>query len=264
MSERQTNRRGRRADPNSELRMARVAERVARGTGTGEACVLEGVPPASYYRWRAAARKQRSEPTEELSQADARQAIVDAGRHLFLTRGFHVGMSEVAASAGVARQTIYNLFGSKQALLWEVLQRVYSRLVLTQEEPGGDSSLREVLEAFGRRYLAMAIDREAVGLNRLTISQQGKDPVVGRMVFDLANQTRDQGLRDRLAAALARLRERRELIDIEPLAAAAAFQSAIMGAPRLRELGGATQSETQLAAHLATVVAIFEAGLAPA
>ncbi|NGO12233.1 TetR/AcrR family transcriptional regulator [Streptomyces sp. HC44] len=62
--------------------------------------------------------KQRpSGPRAELK----RQAIVRAARELFLREGFGVGMDAIAAAAGVSKVTVYNHFGSKEALFSAVI-----------------------------------------------------------------------------------------------------------------------------------------------
>ncbi|MGW3626145.1 TetR/AcrR family transcriptional regulator [Streptomyces sp. NPDC000880] len=50
-----------------------------------------------------------------------RQAIVRAARELFLREGFGVGMDVIAAEAGVSKVTVYNHFGSKEALFTVVI-----------------------------------------------------------------------------------------------------------------------------------------------
>ncbi|MER5307102.1 TetR/AcrR family transcriptional regulator [Streptomyces sp. NPDC002773] len=53
--------------------------------------------------------------------ARKRQAIVRAARALFLREGFGVGMDAIAAEAGVSKVTVYNHFGSKEALFTAVV-----------------------------------------------------------------------------------------------------------------------------------------------
>ncbi|WP_406452021.1 TetR/AcrR family transcriptional regulator [Streptomyces sp. NBC_00876] len=50
-----------------------------------------------------------------------RQAIVKAAREAFLRDGFGVGMDVIAAEAGVSKVTVYNHFGSKEALFTAVV-----------------------------------------------------------------------------------------------------------------------------------------------
>ncbi|MEU2116503.1 TetR/AcrR family transcriptional regulator [Streptomyces sp. NPDC016459] len=53
--------------------------------------------------------------------ARKRQAVMRAARDLFLREGFGVGMDAIAAEAGVSKVTVYNHFGSKEALFTAVV-----------------------------------------------------------------------------------------------------------------------------------------------
>ncbi|MET7756623.1 TetR/AcrR family transcriptional regulator [Streptomyces sp. NPDC005389] len=68
--------------------------------------------------------------------ARKRQAIVRAARDLFLREGFGVGMDAIAAEAGVSKVTVYNHFGSKEALFTAVVAGGL-------DEPLGDSGRSE-------------------------------------------------------------------------------------------------------------------------
>ncbi|MFJ3306966.1 TetR/AcrR family transcriptional regulator [Streptomyces sp. NPDC086549] len=51
-----------------------------------------------------------------------RRAIVGAARELFLRDGFDVSVDAIAAAAGVSKVTVYNHFGSKEALFIGVVK----------------------------------------------------------------------------------------------------------------------------------------------
>jgi AcrR family transcriptional regulator len=56
--------------------------------------------------------------------SDAGERILDAAYELFCTRGVNiVGIDEIIATSGVARQTLYRRFRSKQDLVLAVLER---------------------------------------------------------------------------------------------------------------------------------------------
>ncbi len=56
--------------------------------------------------------------------SDAGERILDSAYDLFCTRGVHiVGIDEIIAKSGVARQTLYRRFRSKQTLVLAVLER---------------------------------------------------------------------------------------------------------------------------------------------
>ncbi|MBP2583567.1 AcrR family transcriptional regulator [Streptomyces sp. PvR006] len=75
--------------------------------------------------------------------ARKRQAIVRAARDLFLREGFGVGMDAIAAEAGVSKVTVYNHFGSKEALFTAVVAGGL-------DEPLGDDGQSEQSTQGGR------------------------------------------------------------------------------------------------------------------
>ncbi|MFE6972125.1 TetR/AcrR family transcriptional regulator [Streptomyces sp. NPDC057682] len=64
--------------------------------------------------------ENRPRPTGPRAEAK-RAAIVKAARAAFLRDGFGVGMDTIAADAGVSKVTVYNHFGSKEALFTAVI-----------------------------------------------------------------------------------------------------------------------------------------------
>ncbi|KAA2262953.1 TetR/AcrR family transcriptional regulator [Solihabitans fulvus] len=64
-------------------------------------------------------------PFSERARASLREELLDAAAELLAAHGFHgLRMGEVAAAAGVSRQTVYNEFGNKESLVQAItLQR---------------------------------------------------------------------------------------------------------------------------------------------
>lgn len=59
-----------------------------------------------------------------------REALLDCAQDLFAREGFHAtGIEKILSEAGVAKMTLYNNFGSKDALIAEVLDRASLGLV---------------------------------------------------------------------------------------------------------------------------------------
>jgi len=57
-------------------------------------------------------------------QSDTKDRILESAYQLFYERGFtRISMDAVAARAGVTKRTLYNRFGSKDALFGEMLKR---------------------------------------------------------------------------------------------------------------------------------------------
>jgi AcrR family transcriptional regulator len=82
-----------------------------------------------------------------------RERLLDAAAELFLERGYHgVGLDELGQAAGVSRQTVYNLFGSKAGLLTAMTAHVEERaglvemLATVRSQPNGLSMLRAFLD----------------------------------------------------------------------------------------------------------------------
>ena len=69
-------------------------------------------------------RRYRSTLREERAQ-DTRRRICDSARDLFTSQGFtDATIAEIAALAGVSPQTIYSVFGSKAAIVGEMLSQL--------------------------------------------------------------------------------------------------------------------------------------------
>ncbi|MFF0451159.1 TetR/AcrR family transcriptional regulator [Streptomyces sp. NPDC004609] len=113
-----------------------------------------------------------------------RRAIVAAARTLFLRDGFGVGMDAIAAEAGVSKVTVYNHFGSKEALFTAVVAHAL-------DEPVGDDSavalarlpdaedLRSALIETARAWVhAVRNDREVAALRTLVAAEQHRFPAL--------------------------------------------------------------------------------------
>lgn len=69
-------------------------------------------------------RRSYRSPVRQEAARHTRQAIVKAARDLFLANGYgSASLNDIAAAAGVARPTVFAAFGSKPAILREVLDQ---------------------------------------------------------------------------------------------------------------------------------------------
>ncbi|MFG3437435.1 TetR/AcrR family transcriptional regulator [Nonomuraea sp. NPDC047897] len=97
------------------------------------------------------ARRRYQSPLREESARRTRQMVVAAARELFATRGYvATSLADVAAAAGVARPTVFAAFGSKPALLRQVVDEALAgddEPVAVAERPW----FRPVLEAGTQR-----------------------------------------------------------------------------------------------------------------
>lgn len=104
-------------------------------------------------------------PYPEASRTLLRRTIVDAVDQLARTRGWAAAsMSDVAAAAGVSRQTVYNEFGSRQALVEAYVRREVEALigeVETEVRSRADDARGAVQAAFAL-FLKLASDEPLV------------------------------------------------------------------------------------------------------
>lgn len=147
-----------------------------------------GTSPAAVHR-SAASRPYRSVLRAEQARA-TRRRVREAAEHLFLERGYvATSMDDVAAGAGVSRQTVFSAFGTKSKLLKEVVD---VRLA------GDDEPVAVLDRPAGRRMLAASDPAEAirlhaalvvgtmartVGLWRVIVAAADSDPEIEALRF---------------------------------------------------------------------------------
>lgn len=160
-----------------------------------------------------------------------REAILDAGVKVFMAEGYAASMDRVAAEAGVAKQTLYSHFGSKEGLFHALFDR-YKQQTLRVFDTEGD--LAAELAAFGEDLLRRIFDPEILGVQRLMIAQAAAFPDLARIFYAAG----PGHVRATLAAFL---RNRMEAGALRPDDAAAAAEDLIgllQGGRRQRHLFG--------------------------
>ena len=75
-------------------------------------------------------------PTD--SESSARQRLLEAAAQVFMAEGYRASLDRITAHAGVARQTLYNHFHSKEALFDEVIRSTMREVLVTLEADAGD------------------------------------------------------------------------------------------------------------------------------
>jgi len=156
-------------------------------------------------------RTRRKETTEAAESATTR-AILDAAQRLFLKAGFDgVNLEQVGRAAGVSRQTVYNQFGSKEAVFHDVVKRHWDAVRSETASAFAAmemlaSSPAECLRQFARALLRFVEETDQVAFTRLVIAESrqrpwiadefyrcGKEPILKGFAGALAAMTR-QGM----------------------------------------------------------------------
>jgi TetR/AcrR family transcriptional repressor of mexJK operon len=178
-----------------------------------------------------------------------RQAILRAATTVFLCNGYvGTSMDEIAALAGVSKQTVYKHFADKE--------RLFSDLIIATVTEASDPVHDEVLNlpdsgdieadlrALARRQLAKVMQPQVLQLRRLVIGEAKRFPELGRTFYELGPGRTIATL----ATRFARLAKRGTLDLDNPSFAAEHFNWLIMSIPLNRAM--LLGEEAPSAAHL--------------
>src|SRR5262249_5493278 len=111
--------------------------------------------------------------------------ILDAALDAFLSKGYdRATMDDIAAVAGVSKQTIYKHFVDKDSLFAEIVLGTTGRLTtlvsLVTDTLGTTTDLRRDLEQLAGSFLTELMQPDVLRLRRLVISCADRFPEVGR------------------------------------------------------------------------------------
>lgn len=196
----------------------------------------------------------------ETNRARVRDRILQVCEDLFRSRGFEAtSADDIAAAAGISRQTFFNYFPSKDRVLSALaLQWLRSQAELTQPGLAGPSAEGWVLPEARRRVLAQAraieADREFMAL------------VIGRAgPFAEGGEADHAGPGREIFQAVAEVVRRGQAIgeirsNIDPLRIAEVYVSTMLMTVRLWLLGAWLQGDS-LETRLNIAIDILEGGV---
>lgn len=165
---------------------------------------------------------------------DNRQRLIQAAAEAFMEEGYRASIDRIAARAGVARQTVYNHFTSKDDLFSEVAHVAAGAILVSLDGDGGD--LRERLLRFGTALRQRVIGDEGLAMFRTLSAEAPRFPALAQAFFDKGPGQTVRRLADFLARAMNEGTLRRD----EPLFAAEMLLSMLESFDRTRRLFGAS------------------------
>jgi TetR/AcrR family transcriptional regulator, mexJK operon transcriptional repressor len=139
--------------------------------------------------------ESRASPEESVGADEAgrsarkRREIVEAATAAFLRTGYlGTSMDEIAALAGVSKQTVYKQFADKERLFTEIVLGTIDQV----GEPffGGIGALEESedvetdLRKLAGQLIAIVNDPRLLQLRRLVIGEAGRFPELGRTYYE--------------------------------------------------------------------------------
>ncbi|MCH0557258.1 TetR/AcrR family transcriptional regulator [Streptomyces sp. MUM 16J] len=117
------------------------------------------------------------------ARARSRSKILSAAKALFLEGGYDgVNLERIASRAGVARQTVYNRFGGKEAVFRAVVEHHWASLDLATlpsrfgEGLGSGGDPAEFLRHFSHALLAFIDETDQIAFTRLVIAESSRIP----------------------------------------------------------------------------------------
>jgi AcrR family transcriptional regulator len=114
-----------------------------------------------------------------------RQVILDAGRRLFLEKGYTgTSMDEVAAVAAVSKVTVYKHFSDKQtlfvAVVTDAIDEAKSGSVTLVDQLGTSTDVASDLRDFARQHVALVTQPHLIKMRRVLISEAHRFPELAR------------------------------------------------------------------------------------
>lgn len=119
-----------------------------------------------------------SSPEPKKGREAKRRAIMDAAAEVFLRDGYErAGVDEIAARAGVSKQTIYNHFGDKEQLFLAMTGELQASIGQDLHWPDLETMDTEALLMRAARDMVTVSQREDLAaFRRLVAAEEGRYP----------------------------------------------------------------------------------------
>lgn len=134
----------------------------------------------------------RGRADEDTRSARKRRVITEAATEAFLRNGYlGTSVDEIAAAAGVSKQTVYKHFADKEGLFTEIVLGTIDQVgepffseIGSLEEPRSPKDLETDLRELARRLVAIVREPRLLQLRRLVIAEASRFPELGRAYYE--------------------------------------------------------------------------------
>lgn len=163
-----------------------------------------------------------------------RERVLRAATHSFLAQGYGSSIDAIARRAGVARQTVYEHFESKDALFQEAVRGLARRVLVTLD--GSPQELRATLTRFALAYRRRVLGAQGIAMFRALMPEVPRFRPLARSMYAAGAGEMVR----RLGACLEQAMHAGQLRRDDPEFAAELFLGMLVGQERVKRLFGVT------------------------
>jgi len=166
-----------------------------------------------------------------------RSRVLRAATSAFLAHGYRSSVDQIARRAGVAKQTVYHHFPSKDLLFKDVARELARRVLIELEDAPRD--LRGALVAFGEAYRGRALGAQGIATFRTLVPEIPRFRALARAMYAASAGEMARRIAQVLGRAMDEGRLRRE----DPRFAAELLLGMLVGHDRIKRLFGVPLAE---------------------
>jgi TetR/AcrR family transcriptional repressor of mexJK operon len=163
-----------------------------------------------------------------------RERVLRAATAAFTLDGYRTSIDRIARRAGVAKQTVYSHFPSKDELFKEVVRELATRILVQLET---DDDLRTGLLRFALAFRSRVLRADGIAMFRTLAAEIPRFPALARAIYAGGAGATARGLARYLEKAMAAGQLRRS----DPRFAAEMLLGMLVGHERIKRLFGVSR-----------------------